>query len=64
MIWRIKTMRRRFGFIHEEFEIKILILFILRRLSAPIPIDTLAELVICDDGISYFEFSECVEKKL
>ena len=55
-------MRHRHGFIHEEFEIKILILFILRRLSAPVPIDVLAELTLCDDGISYFEFSECVEE--
>ena len=55
-------MRRRFGFIHEKFEIKILILFILRRLPEAIPIDTLAELTLCDDGISYFDFSECLEE--
>ena len=55
-------MRRRIGFIHDKLEIKILILFILRRLSAAIPIDTLAELTLCDDGISYFDFSECVEE--
>lgn len=55
-------MRRRFGFIHEKLEIKILILFILRHLSAPIAIDMLAELTLCDDGISYFDFSECVEE--
>ena len=55
-------MRRRFGFIHEKVDIKILVLFILRRLTAPIPIDTLAELTICDDGISYFDFTECIEE--
>ena len=55
-------MKRRFGFIHEKSEIKVLILFILRRLKAPISIDTLAELTLCDDGISYFDFSECVEE--
>ena len=55
-------MRRRFGFIHDKFEIKILILFILRRLPEAIPIDTLAELTLCDDGISYFDFSECLEE--
>ena len=55
-------MRRRFGFIHEKVDIKILILFIMRRLSAPIPIDTLAELTLCDDGISYFDFTECIEE--
>ena len=49
-----------FGFIHEKLEIKILILFMLRRLPVPVPLDTLAELTICDDGISYFDFTQCV----
>ena len=49
-----------FGFIHEKIEIKILILFILRRLSEPIKFEDLAELTMCDDGISYFDFSDCV----
>jgi len=53
-------MDERFGFIHEKFDIKILILFILRRLPAPIPLDDLAGLALCDDGISYFEFAECL----
>lgn len=50
----------RFGFIHDKLEIKILILFITRRLSAPVDLSTLASLTICDDGISYFDFAECV----
>lgn len=53
-------MDERIGFIHEEFDIKILILFVLRRLSAPCDIDDLAQAVICDDGISYFVFADCV----
>ena len=53
-------MSGNFGFIHEKLEIKILILFIMRRLPAPVPLDTLADLVICDDGISYFDFTQCV----
>ena len=56
------NMKRRFGFIHEKLEIKVLILYILRRLSEGIPIDMLAELTLFDDGISYFDFSECVEE--
>ena len=51
-----------FGFIHEKLDIKILILFILRRLSEPIPIGTLTELTMCDDGIVYFDFMECVSE--
>ena len=55
-------MKRRTVFIHDKFDIKILILFILRRLPAAISIDMLAELTLCDDGISFFDFSECVEE--
>ena len=50
------------GFIREKLEIKILILFILRRLPKPINIDVLTDLTMCDDGISYFDFRECVEE--
>jgi hypothetical protein len=53
-------MNGSFGFIHEKIEIKILILFILRRLPEPITFDVLTGLTMCDDGISYFDFSECV----
>ena len=53
-------MVENFGFIHEKLEIKILILFILRRLSNPITQEALAQLAMCDDGISYFDFCECV----
>jgi len=49
-----------FGFIHEKLEIKILILFILRRLPEPVSFYVLTELTMCDDGISYFDFTECV----
>ena len=50
----------RLGFIHEKLDIKILILFILRRLPDTVDADTLAELALCDDGISYFDYAECL----
>jgi len=53
-------MHGNFGFIHEKIEIKILILYILRRIPMSITFDELTGLVMCDDGISYFDFSECV----
>ena len=53
-------MDRRYGFIHEKLDIKILILFVLRRLPAPVDIESLADAVICDDGISYFDFADCL----
>ena len=53
-------MAGNFGFIHEKIEIKILILFILRRFPDPITFDVLTELAMCDDGIGYFDYSQCV----
>jgi len=55
-------MNRRFGFIREKLEIKILILFVLRRLPEAPYINVLADLVICEDSISYFKFIECVDE--
>ena len=52
-------MDERYGFIHEKLDIKILILYILARLPAPIDLETLADLTLCDGGIGYFEFAEC-----
>ena len=46
------------GFIHGELEQKILILYILARLSEPVPFATLLDLALCDDGIRYFDFAE------
>jgi len=53
-------MLGNFGFIHERIEIKVLILFLMRRLPEAVPPDVLTELVMCDDGISYFDVSECI----
>ena len=53
-------MTGNFGFIHEKLEIKILILFVLRHLRGPADYDMLTELVLREDGISYFDFAECV----
>ena len=50
----------RLGFIHDKLEIKILVLFILNRLPTPVSFDQLTELVLCDDGFSYFDYTECL----
>ena len=50
----------RYGFIRDKLELKILILFVLSRLPAPIDLDSLAELVLCDNGITYFDFIEAL----
>lgn len=50
----------RHGFIHEKLDIKILILFVLNQLPAPVDPPTLSDLVFCDDGIGYFDYSDCL----
>ena len=52
----------RFGFIHEKLDIKILILFVLRRLPLETSAEALAELVLCDGGIGYFDFADCLSQ--
>jgi len=53
-------MLGNFSFIHEQIEIKVLILFLMRRLPEAVTHEVLTDLVMCDDGISYFEVAECI----
>ncbi|MCL2662077.1 MAG: DUF4364 family protein [Oscillospiraceae bacterium] len=53
-------MIANFGFIHERVEVKVLILFIMRRLSEPVTLDVLTGLTLCDEGISYFDVTDCL----
>ena len=48
------------GFIRDKLEIKFLILYIASRVSEPMPLAELQELTMCDDGIDYFDFAECL----
>ena len=48
------------GLIHEKLDIKILILYILRRLPGVVDGDTLATLCQCDEGFTYFDYMECL----
>ena len=51
----------RFGFIHEKLDIKILILFLLRRLPGEVEPTVLGDLCTqCDSGIGYFAYSDCL----
>ena len=53
-------MDERRGFIHEKLDIKLLILFVLRRLPAEIDRERLADLVLIDGGFSYFDYKDCL----
>ena len=48
------------GLIHEKLDIKILILYILRRLPGYVDGTTLAELCQCDNGVGYFDYTDCL----
>ncbi len=52
----------RLGFIHDPLDIKILILYVLRRLPAPASPEELLELCQCDGGVGYFEYSDCLSE--
>lgn len=56
-----ETMRR-YGFIHDKLDIKFLVLYILSRTAAPVNFSSLTELTLCDDGIDYFDYAECVDE--
>ena len=49
-----------FGFISDKLEIKFLILYIAARVVGPVPFEVLQELSMCDGGVDYFRFSECL----
>lgn len=53
-------MEERFGFIREKLDIKLLILFILRRLPGTVSHPLLTEFVQCDGAVGYFDYSDCL----
>lgn len=48
------------GFIQDPLELKFLILYILDRLAEPVELSTLTDLVLCDEGVDYFQFSQAL----
>lgn len=54
----------RLGFIHGKLDIKMLTLYLLSRVAAPIDFATLTDLAMCDDGVDYFLFAEGVSELL
>lgn len=52
----------RFGFIHEELDIKLLILYVLKLLPGRVSFQELSDLVLIDGGFDYFEYSQCLSE--
>jgi len=56
-------MDERHGFIHDKLDIKILILYVMRRLPRAIERAALTDIISqCDTGIGYFDFSDCLSE--
>jgi len=49
-----------YGFIREKLDIKVLILFILKRLPGPVNQPMLTELTLIDNATNYFDYIECL----
>ncbi len=49
------------GLVRDELDRKILILYVLRRLPAPIDSELLYEVCLCDNGLQYFDYSESLQ---
>ena len=54
----------RLGFIHSKLDTKMLTLYIMSHVAAPIDFATLTDLVMCDDSVDYFLFAEGVAELL
>lgn len=47
----------RTGFIQNELDLKLLVLYIMTRAAAPITFLQLLDLALCDAGVDYFLLS-------
>ena len=48
------------GFIQSELDLKLLVLYIMSRVAGPVTLLQLLELALCDEGVDYFDFAECL----
>ncbi len=50
------------GFIHDKLDVKLLVLYLMARVMAPIDMPTLTDLALCDSGVDYFLLAESVSE--
>ena len=48
------------GFIREKLDIKLLVLFVLSRLTRPVTILALSDLVLTESSVNYFDFIDAL----
>ena len=48
------------GFIQDELDLKLLVLYIMNRAAAPITFLELLDLALCDAGVDYFSLTQAV----
>lgn len=52
------------GFIQDELDLKLLVLYIMDRAAGPITFFQLFELALCDAGVDYFSLTQAVDHML
>ena len=50
----------RLGFIQDDLDLKLLVLYLMARVAAPIPFLQLLEVALCDGGVDYFSLHQAV----
>ena len=50
----------RVGFIQDELDLKLLVLYIMDRVAAPVTFVQLLDLALCDAGVDYFSLTQVV----
>lgn len=50
----------RMGYIQNDLDLKLLVLYIINRTVAPITFNQLLELALCDAGVDYFSLTQAV----
>ncbi len=50
------------GFIHDPLDIKLLVVYVMSRVAAPVDFAALTALALQDDGMDYFLFAQAVEE--
>jgi len=51
----------RMGYIQNDLDLKLLVLYIMNRIAAPISFNQLHELALCDAGVDYFSLTQVVQ---